>query len=610
MAYIEDLINQSNMQAGQQQFQSAYSLGLPEGMAYSSLYPEWEVTTPQYLTPNPWSLAQMGYRTNELVFTCIQVRSDSVAEAPLYVFDDTKDEREEIKHHKIRNLLRNPLPNVSEQFFWKVVETYLCIAGFSAWEKQRNNRGEVVGLWPMRPDWCSFMRGQQKPIRAIRYQPHGLPPLDISIEDILLFAYFDPLYPLLKPFSPTMSALNMIDVDNNMTKMLNTFIKNGAFLGGVLSTENQVLQEAEAKVYKDRWRDVHGGADKAGDIAVLGKGLKFQTTNSSFRDMVFPEVDARSEARITMTFRVPPMLIGAKIGIDRSTFTNYPEARKGFYEGPISSEWNFLASVLDDQLVPDFEAVKDNFVCAFYTRDIKALKEDRTSQVDRADKMYRGKWAKLNEARKEAGLDPMPGEEGNAFYQEPELPLIENQNGNEEVVEANDITDRLLPKPKSQEELDLEETEEKKFRTYAKRRIKEKREADIPEYEFKYLSEKRQRQLLSEFNVPDPDAAMVLSALRETVKSMQPKDIPQPINIYAQIEAGKPAEVYIENKSVKQSPPVVNIEVNPTPIENITNIEVKPADVNLPKLKKSTDKVKRDGNDNIEGKITEYEYEE
>ena len=62
----------------------------------------------------------------------------------------------------------------------------------------------------MRPDWCSFLRGQQKPIRAIRYQPYGLPYLDIAIEVVLLFQYFD-LDILINSLFPLQSVLTCLN---------------------------------------------------------------------------------------------------------------------------------------------------------------------------------------------------------------------------------------------------------------------------------------------------------------------------------------------------------------------------------------------------------------
>lgn len=46
---------------------------------------------------------------------------------------------------------------------------------------------------------------------------------------------------------------------------------------------------------------------------------------------------------------------------------------------------------------------------------------------------------------------------------------------------------------------DDELDEEKKFRSFAKRRIKEGKYADIPEYEFKFISEDKQKKLIEEY---------------------------------------------------------------------------------------------------------------
>ena len=43
------------------------------------------------------------------------------------------------------------------------------------------------------------------------------------------------------------------------------------------------------------------------------------------------------ESRICAAMQVPPILVGAKVGLDRSTFTNYQEARKQLWEEAIFS---------------------------------------------------------------------------------------------------------------------------------------------------------------------------------------------------------------------------------------------------------------------------------
>lgn len=55
--------------------------------------------------------------------------------------------------------------------------------------------------------------------------------------------------------------------------------------------------------------------------------------------------------------------------------------------------------------------------------------------------------------------------------------------------------------------------EEKKFRAFAKRRIKEGKYADIPEYEFKYLPEDKQKKLIEEYQ-----AVIMISRLEKALQ--------------------------------------------------------------------------------------------
>lgn len=502
MAYLDQLQNLQEI-VNRQRSQFITQLGITEQKPYASFYPDWETTTPQYVTPNPYSLAQMGYRTNELVYTCIQTRASAIAEAKLRVFKMEDEEMEAVDHPMV-NLLKAPTPGLSQQEFWQVVETYLLIAGFSAWEKERNNKGEVIRLWPMRPDWCSFIRGQQKPIAAIRYQPWGMQFADIPIEDIVLFQYFDPLYPLLKGFSPTMTALDLIDTDNTATRVIRTFLNNGNFLGGILSTE-QALAEAEADRIKTRWRQEHGSADSAGNIAVLGKGVQFEPYSMTFKEATFPELDSRSEARICMVFRVPPMLISAKIGMDRSTYSNYKEARQGFYESTISAEWNFLAGQLQEQLLPDY-GIQD-LVCEFDTSKVKALQEDRNAQVERAIKLYESGVARLNEARKEAMLNPLEGTEG-------EIRKVGQSETAPETLPNQGVLDA------ERENIEPAKEEVTAFRKFAKTRIKEGKRELLATFNFKHLTLDEQSKLLAEFdmnNMGKSDLLILAEAINRNV---------------------------------------------------------------------------------------------
>ena len=478
-----------------------------EGTAYASIYPVYEQQTPQYPNPSPYNLAQTGYRTNELVYACINARAQAIQEAPLklYIPDPDGDNTPElVKKHPMMELLRNPTPGVSQAEFWGIVETTLLISGFSAWEIEYNNGGQPVALWPMRSDWCSFLRGDQKPIRAIRYQPYGLPPADIDIENVVMFQYFDPLFPLLKGFSPTMAALRIISTDNEATNIVKAMLHNGGRLSGLLKTQ-AMLNDIESQRIRDRWRQQHAGAENAGDIAVLGSGVEWQAMSMTPQEMVFNDLDARSEARICMTYRVPPLYIAAKIGMDRSTYSNYTEAKKSFYENTIVAEWRFLASQIWEQLLPHYEENKNGYYCEFETSEVKALTEDANARHDRAIKGYVSGVLTRDESRDIIGLDPIdnspvfapgqPAPGGEIEEPEPETPEITSgQIASPDAVEGNN--------PQlTEQEIMAQTLEQKRFREFAKRRIKENKAADITSFQWKVIPKERQVELLAEFGV-------------------------------------------------------------------------------------------------------------
>jgi hypothetical protein len=338
--------------------------------------------------------------------------------------------------------------------------------------------------------------------------------------------YADPNYFALKPLSPTMVLADVIKVDNDMTVMLQTFIQNGAFVSGILSSE-QIINAEDARFAKERFRESHGGPNKAGDIVVQGKGLKFERMGTTFREMVFPEVDARSETRICMGYSVPPILVSAKSGMDRATYSNYEQARKAWYEEYVTSQWKFLAERYTRDILIHFDT-NPKHILKFDTKDVKALQEDRTNTWKRATEAYKARVIVRNDALTEMGLMKLDDKElGEEYYSTAMEQVSLSMEDNLDEPNAPVTTDKEL-EVTGQDRMKVtqedKDEEEKHFRAFAKRRLKENKSHDIGEFEFKYIDEKKQRQLLSEFGVPDPDAELVLKGLLEVVNIMKDKE--------------------------------------------------------------------------------------
>lgn len=535
MAYLDELLK---LQAYTPQ--TYIDVGLKPGQAYASYYNPYEVSAPQYTTPNAYQVAQSGYRSNEFVYSIIGKRARAIAQAPLWVLDNSGEHPEEQPKHPLVKLLKNANQNITERTFWQISQLYMDIAGFCAWEIEKNRMGQPIKLWPMRPDWCSFMRGQQQPLRTIRYQPYGLPYQDIPFFDeegkarVLFFSNgedFDPIYPGIRFFSPTMHALNQIHVDNAMTLFLTDFVKHGAKFAGLLSVA-QTIDEDTAEDYRRRWIQAHGGTENWSNPLILGLGTTYSSMQMNFKDMAFPELDARTETRICNAFSISTIVADARAGLDVSSYNNKEQAHKSWHYEWVVPQWKDLGDAISNQMLPLYheKAELEKFYCEFHTSEVYALVENRTEQVKRATELYKSRVGRLNEAREEVHLDPIEGPEGESFYEAVTVrPTATATINDEGVVDEGggpqpNIGTEMPAKPgqpivkPSPEKI----AEEKHFRAFAKKRIREGKKNILGAYEFKHHDLDEQRALLLEFGLV-PGADEVLEGIRLGLEGLRQK---------------------------------------------------------------------------------------
>jgi HK97 family phage portal protein len=492
-----------------------------ESGVIANTYPIYEIQSPQYQYPSSYQLANQGYRGNEIAFSAINKRASSVSEGYLRVYKDTKKGTpKEIHDHPLTQLLHRPNESVSEEQFWQITMISLLTSGFCAWEKEYSNQGDVINLWAMRPDWCSFYRGQGRPTRAIRYQPYGLPAQDVGIDDIVLFRYFDPLFPLLKGLSPLAVLLKSIIADNAATEMLKVFFERGTVTSGVLKTD-QNLSPDQAQTLRDRWKIQHAGGMNWWDIAVLGNGAEYKSSLMNFKDMDFTNIDGRTEARICMAIKVPPILLNAKVGLSASTYSNYEQSQSAFYDDPIQPDWKYLAKEIQAQLLPDFEGNKtiqeerkSEVICDFDTSKVKALQENRDKKWKRATEGAKGNVITRDEAREEMGLDPIDNDK---VFVGATVRISDTNPQDAETIEGGEtdpgnedpkMGPKKMPKNVSPQDDTAKRYERKLFSEFARKRIKEGKPQALKDFDFKYHTPWEKDDLIAEYMPNDIAASL------------------------------------------------------------------------------------------------------
>jgi hypothetical protein len=180
-------------------------------------------------------------------------------------------------------------------------------------------------------------------------------------------------------------------------------MEKGGMPPGLLKTK-QKLADADVSDIRRRWGERYGGIEHWLSPAVLDQDAEYQQTGLSFKDMGFEMLDARAEARICMVLDVPPILVGAKVGLDRATYSNYAEARQAWWEDSLTPLYRNFESVIVNDLGREFGGVE----AVFDLSAVPAFREQTDALYARANEGVGRGYMTVNEARRLIGLEEAP----------------------------------------------------------------------------------------------------------------------------------------------------------------------------------------------------------
>lgn len=368
----------------------------------------WSGVYPTYPDWNFGTLARGGFSGNTLIFACIEKTASTTAQVKMQLLD--RETEEVIPDHPMAQLLDRPNALMTEYDFWASVVVYLKLSGNAYYLKNRNEAGAVTGLWPLRPDWVTPKLGDLGRL-YYRVAPFGLEPKNIDPSDILRFKYFNPSNPLMG-HSPAQVAGRILSIDNSATDYVKLFFEEGGSPPGLLTTV-QKLTDAQAESIRTRWRTQYGGARNWHKPVVLDSDAQYQKLGSSIKEMAFDSLDARNEARICSVMGVPPIIVGAKVGLDRSTYSNYEEARKSWWQDTLMGLYRLLSDAVNEQLARDFDPAR-RFKFQWNFTEVPALMEDDTKRWERATMAFEAGAITRNEFYSLVGMEEL-GPSGDVY---------------------------------------------------------------------------------------------------------------------------------------------------------------------------------------------------
>lgn len=304
------------------------------------------ITTEKRSTPSTWDLLRTGgdfgtdagvyvspYLAENLsvVFACVQVISETVGMLPLCVYRKATDgDRIEDPLQPVAQIFAgDPNDRQTASEFIEMMTAHCLLRGNAYAEIVRDGRGAPVGLIPYHPDHVSVVRIP----RTGRYA------YDVSLPEggtrrLLpeeMFHLKDRTDDGVVGKSRLARARETFGSAIATERYAGSMFRNGASMSGVLSHPEALGEDAATRLRKD-FEATYSGSEKAGKVAVLEEGLKWQQVSVSPDDAQMLESRKFSTVALARIYRVPPPVIG---DFEGGNYSSIVEVGQWFYSHTI-----------------------------------------------------------------------------------------------------------------------------------------------------------------------------------------------------------------------------------------------------------------------------------
>ena len=346
--------------------------------------------------------AEAAY-AHPIIRACVQEIATTASE-PQIELGIWKTPTEWVSHeggHPLFDLLDNPTYHESRNEMIEAWVTRLTLTGIGYLWKLRNTGRTIDQLLSIPSSWVTpvLERGSATVFRGFKVygQKQIIPPGDFCVTK-----HMDP-GSISGARGPYHAAQHDHALDTERESYLAEMLVNlkvpgmSVIVKDGFGNDNDKREEAK--------RDIKNsvGRGNRGNTLLLEGDVSVEVHNP-LGDMDWPGFSNNIDARICMSFQVPAILVGARLGLLRSTFANYGSARESFYRETMGPLWGKLGASLTRSLLR--AEGEPRLSVRFAYEELPEFNEDKDAKALRVSAMYRGGLISLGEARGELGYDP------------------------------------------------------------------------------------------------------------------------------------------------------------------------------------------------------------
>lgn len=381
------------------------------------LIPTWQKGMPQQPDADYANLIKEGYSKHAIIHACISLLSSSAAIPPLHLFRHGSAhgaEEEHVEDHPLLRLIERPNEWQSEAEFRELLLTHLLITG-NAYVELLRSGGLVRSMGLLRPDRvainpaASDSREDDVYVYTVGDRRRLIPQ-----PDLIHFRLPNPrndFYGL----SPIEAATREANLDIDLTLFAKAFFENAGVPFGMLTIQGRRASPEEKEEIKTAWRRAFNrattGVRKAFELLLLNADeAKYQQMGGMPKDLEMLETRHQVESRICMAFRVPPIMVAARVGLEFATYANFEAAEKVLWRYGVAYYLTVVRDRMNLELVPEFQRSQDSGLRLDYDLSaVPALAEDNTDKLKVVADLVRSSGFTSNQALTLVGLNPVEG---------------------------------------------------------------------------------------------------------------------------------------------------------------------------------------------------------
>ena len=271
---------------------------------------------------------------------CVTMLAEDFAKLTprIYRVDPASGAETDADDHELYDLFYQPNAWQNWFEFAEMMQGSLLLRGNAYAIKVRNGRGRTLKLVPVNADWVALWEAPDGGL-FYRVTANGLHMMAELRGEPFLIPFDDMLH--VRGFSANgllgasriMLAKEAIGLALAQEQQASRWMANRAALGGVLTTDTKLSDGAAKRIAQD-WKDLKGGLQNSGKIAVLEQGLKYQPIAMSANDLQIIAQRTFQLQEVARIWRVPLHMLG---DLTRSTNNNIGQQSQEYINLTLSS---------------------------------------------------------------------------------------------------------------------------------------------------------------------------------------------------------------------------------------------------------------------------------